>query len=192
MMMMLKFVEHNSNSNLRGKRLTKFAMAWPKKPQISKSHLQKTFDDRNSWTLVWWWFLGNFRSLVFLSFAIPLKKFLKKLQSIQQASPSIKYYFVVYATLLDEEVSYSSRWRVLQYSIFFPNIFLSDNRQWQICNLMTAILLDEYFFSFLTEFFSFKLISSSEKKISNGIFGKGWIIYCLLRHQEVSLSWHFA
>ena len=35
MMMMLKFVEHNSNSNLRGKRLTKFAIAWPKKPQIS-------------------------------------------------------------------------------------------------------------------------------------------------------------
>ena len=78
MMTMLKFVEHNSNSNLRGKRLTKFAMAWPKKPQISKSHLQKTFDDSNSWTLVWWWFLGNFRSLVFLSFAIPFKKFLKK------------------------------------------------------------------------------------------------------------------
>ena len=35
MMMMLKFVEHNSNSNLRGKRFTKFAIAWPKKPQIT-------------------------------------------------------------------------------------------------------------------------------------------------------------
>ena len=40
MIMTLKFVERNSNSNLREKKLTKFAIAWPKKPQIS-NHLAK-------------------------------------------------------------------------------------------------------------------------------------------------------
>ena len=35
------FYEQNSNSNLRGKRLTKFAIAWPKKPQISKCIAKK-------------------------------------------------------------------------------------------------------------------------------------------------------
>ena len=39
--MMLKFVEHNSNSNLREKKLTKFAIAWPKKPQISNCIAKK-------------------------------------------------------------------------------------------------------------------------------------------------------
>ena len=76
MMMMLKFVEHNWNNNFREKRFTKFAIGWPKfKFQIAPP---KNLWPRNSWMLVWWWFLGNFKSLVFLSFAIPWKKFLKK------------------------------------------------------------------------------------------------------------------
>ena len=41
MIMTLKFVEHNSNSNLREKKLTKFAIAWPKKPQISNRIAKK-------------------------------------------------------------------------------------------------------------------------------------------------------
>ena len=45
---------------------------------------------------------------------------------------NVERYFVVYATLFDEDVSYRSRWRALQYSVFFPDISLSGNSPWQI------------------------------------------------------------
>ena len=38
-------------------------------------------------------------------------------------------HFVGYATLFDEDVSYGSRRRALEYSAFFPDISLSDNSQ---------------------------------------------------------------
>ena len=45
---------------------------------------------------------------------------------------NVERYFVVYATLFDEDVSYRSRWRALQYSVFFPDISLSGNSPWHI------------------------------------------------------------
>ena len=51
-------------------------------------------------------------------------------------------HFVVYATLFDEDISYGSSRRALQYSVFFPDISFSDNSQRQICYLMTKIVFE--------------------------------------------------
>ena len=116
------------------------------------------------------------------------KKLSANNRSFQRASPSIKRYLVVYAALFDEEVSYRWRWRVLHYSVFFLDIFLSNNRQWQICYLMTKILLDKFFF--FSDWTFILLIFSSEKR--RPVEYLGWIIYRLVGQQEVFLSWHFA
>ena len=72
MMMMLKFVEHKF---LRAKIEQQPSRGKAYEHDLFHSTWRKTlFYDKNSWTLVWAWFLANSEFVVFLSFAILLKR----------------------------------------------------------------------------------------------------------------------
>ena len=114
--------------------------------------LKNLFCDRNSWTLVWAWFLAHSYPLEFLSFAILLIRiFIKKL-SVKNRNFQRAF---LHQALVYSICSFKN-------SIFFPHRYLSNNSQWQTCCLMTKLLLGNFFF--LTEFLSFSyypfLISS--------------------------------
>ena len=133
-----------------------------------------------------------------MSFAILLKRALIKKSTVkdrnfQRVSPPIERCFAVYATLLfDEEVSYRSRWRTPQYSVFFPDISLSG--QQPVRNIVGQMFFSNWVFIILinVQFW---------KKTSNRILQKGWItsfennflrIYRLVGQHQVSLCWNLT
>ena len=114
--------------------------------------LKNLFCDRNSWTLVWAWFLAHSYPLEFLSFAILLKRiFIKKL--------SVKNRNFQRAFL--HQVLVYSICSFTKFYIFSTQIFVE---QQPVANLLPddKIVVGQFFF--LTEFLSFSyypfLISS--------------------------------
>ena len=158
----MSFYEQNSNNNLPGERLIRFALAllllhsmWQKKIFMTRTPENQSEHDSQ---LI----------LVFLSFAILLKKSLLKAQCKRQKFQTSlsfhKCYFLVYPTLFHKDVSLSlslSKNHSILY--FFTDIDLLKNSPWQICYLMTKIFLDNFFI--LIEFLSFELIFNSEKDL---------------------------
>ena len=119
------------------------------------------FYDSNSRTLVWAWFLANL-SLFELCHSVEKVFSLCKRQKFQTSLSFHKRYFVVYTTLFDKNVSYSSRWRAPQYSVFF-----SRHRFVGKQSVENFLPYDKTFFAqffFLIELLFFELIFSSEKR----------------------------
>lgn len=90
MIVMVKFIEHTFYEQ-KNKQQPSRGQAYSTCNSMSSFIAHDTcFDGRNSWKLVWTWFLGNSQSLVFLSFATLLKRIFSELEknSVQKTETS--------------------------------------------------------------------------------------------------------
>ena len=135
---------------------------------FTEHDLKNLFCDRNSWTLVWAWFLANSYPLEFLSFAILLKIiFIKKL-SVKNRNFQRAF---LHQALVYNICSFT------KFYIFSTQIFVE---QQPVTNLLCddKISVGQFFFSdwvFILFLLSFSNIVPfiSGKKTSSRILGKG-------------------